>query len=51
MATEKKSMPMTQAGLIRYFDEEKEGIQLKPVHVVAISIGFVILVKILPLIL
>ncbi|MFH1420983.1 MAG: preprotein translocase subunit Sec61beta [Candidatus Aenigmatarchaeota archaeon] len=38
MAKEKAQMPMAQAGLIRYFDEESQGIQLKPEWVVGFGI-------------
>lgn len=40
MSEREKSMPQSTAGLIRYFDVEENGIKLKPVHVVAISVGF-----------
>ena len=35
MAKQKVQMPQSTAGLIRYFDSEKEAIKLKPEHVVA----------------
>lgn len=50
MAKDKKFTPSGQAGLIRYFDEEKEGLQLKPIHVIATGIIFVLIVKVLPII-
>lgn len=43
---EKKYMPQTTAGLIRYFDVE-EKIQIKPTTVVWIGIGFAAVVMIL----
>ncbi len=38
MADNKERMPMQQAGLIRYFDSETRGFQLKPEHIVGLSI-------------
>ena len=38
MAKAEEKMPMQQAGLIRYFDSESKGFQIKPEHVVAFSI-------------
>ena len=35
MAKPKAMMPQSTAGLVRYFDESKESIKLKPEHVVA----------------
>jgi preprotein translocase subunit Sec61beta len=32
-------MPQSTAGLIRYFDESKEAVKLKPEHVAAICIA------------
>ena len=40
-------MPQGSAGLIRYFDADKEGIQLKPEHVVAVCIVIIALVMLL----
>lgn len=31
-------MPQSTAGLIRYFDEGKELIKLKPIHILGISV-------------
>jgi len=39
-------MPQSTAGLIRYFDVE-EGLKIKPQHVVAVGIGFAVVVLIL----
>ena len=33
MSENKERMPMQQAGLIRYFDAESKGFQLKPEHI------------------
>lgn len=44
MSEKKTFMPQSTAGLIRYFDSEKELIKLKPEHVLAIGIMFTILV-------
>jgi len=39
MAKQKKiQMPQSTAGLVRYFEESKEAIKLKPEHVVIICI-------------
>ena len=38
MAKKKLIMPQSTAGLIRYFEESKEAIKLKPEHVVAACI-------------
>ena len=46
MAEDKKYMPQSTAGLIRYFDVE-EGIKLKPDHVVVITVLFTAVVLIL----
>jgi preprotein translocase subunit Sec61beta len=44
MAEKKTYMPMSTAGLIRYFESEKEVIKLKPEHVVIACISFTLLV-------
>ena len=41
---QKMQMPQSTAGLIRYFDAEKEAIQLKPEHVAALCVGIIALV-------
>ncbi len=43
MAKDKQSMPMSTAGLTRYFDESPEAVRLKPEHVVGLITGLVIL--------
>lgn len=44
MAERKTYMPQSTAGLIRYFESEKELIKLKPEHVVVISLTFSLIV-------
>jgi preprotein translocase subunit Sec61beta len=39
----RSSMPMSTAGLVRYFESEKEMVKLKPMHVAGICIGLVAL--------
>ncbi|MCK4634513.1 MAG: preprotein translocase subunit Sec61beta [Candidatus Aenigmarchaeota archaeon] len=36
-------MPMSTAGLTRYFDESPEAIKLKPEHVVGIIVAVIVL--------
>jgi len=40
---DRASMPMSTAGLVRYFESEKEVIKLKPVHIVGICVGLIAL--------
>ena len=40
--SEKVSMPMGIGGLVRYTDEEKEYIKMKPKHVTMLVIGIVV---------
>ena len=47
MSEKKNYMPQSTAGLVRYFDTEKEVIKLKPEHVLAIGISFTVLVLVL----
>jgi preprotein translocase subunit Sec61beta len=35
---DKMQMPQSTAGLVRYFDESKESIKMKPEHVVVICV-------------
>lgn len=44
MSEKKNFMPQSTAGLIRYFDTEKELIKIKPEHVIAIGVGFMMIV-------
>jgi preprotein translocase subunit Sec61beta len=39
------TMPQSTAGLVRYFEESKEAIKLKPEHIVAVCV-FIIVVEI-----
>ncbi len=43
MAKDKQQMPLSTAGLTRYFDESPEAIKIKPEHVVGIIVGIIIL--------
>ncbi len=40
-------IPVGMAGLVRYGDEPKEGIKIKPEHVVAFTVGVIVLEVIL----
>ncbi|MFH1445337.1 MAG: preprotein translocase subunit Sec61beta [Nanoarchaeota archaeon] len=37
MSQKKMQMPQSTAGLIRYFDESKESIKIKPEHIIIFS--------------
>ncbi|MBI2141385.1 preprotein translocase subunit Sec61beta [Candidatus Woesearchaeota archaeon] len=43
MADERISMPASQGGLVRYYNEYKSKIQIKPIHVVAFAIAVIVL--------
>ncbi len=43
MSKDKQSMPMSTAGLTRYFDESPEAVKLKPEHVVGIIVAVIVL--------
>lgn len=43
----KVNMPMSGAGITRYFDEAKSSISLKPGHVVFLAIVVILLVLVL----
>jgi len=43
----KETMPITGAGLIRFFEEETYGIKIKPKYVILMAVGFITLVMIL----
>lgn len=45
MADDKISMPSGMGGLMRYFDEYKSKIQLKPAYVVVSVVLMIVLVK------
>jgi preprotein translocase subunit Sec61beta len=49
MPKQKVQMPQSTAGLIRYFDSEKESIKLKPEHVVIVSVLIIAIELILTL--
>jgi preprotein translocase subunit Sec61beta len=36
-------MPQSTAGLVRYFEESKEAIKLKPEHVVVICVAIIVI--------
>lgn len=41
MAKNKNVMPQSTAGLIRYFDESKESIKIKPEHILIAAGAFI----------
>lgn len=43
MAKDKQSMPMSTAGLTRYFDESPETVKLKPEYVIGLVVTIIIL--------
>ncbi|MCK4550742.1 MAG: preprotein translocase subunit Sec61beta [Candidatus Aenigmarchaeota archaeon] len=43
MAKEKTSMPQSTAGLVRYFDEYKEAIQIPPQAIVGLCVGIIVI--------
>ena len=43
MAKEKMQAPSGMAGLVRYYDEDKSLVKLKPEHVIGVCAGLVIL--------
>ncbi len=43
MADDRISMPASQGGLVRYYNEYKSKIQIKPIHVVAFAITIMVL--------
>ncbi len=40
---EKMTMPMSTAGLVRYFEESKESVKIKPEYVVIFSFALIAL--------
>jgi len=40
---EQASAPQGMAGLVRYYEEEKALIKIKPEHVLGICVGFIVL--------
>ncbi|OYT32545.1 preprotein translocase subunit Sec61beta [Candidatus Woesearchaeota archaeon ex4484_78] len=49
MAKDKIQMPMSTAGITRYFDDYKSKIELKPGHIIIFSIIVMLIVIILHL--
>ncbi|MCD6367795.1 MAG: preprotein translocase subunit Sec61beta [Candidatus Aenigmarchaeota archaeon] len=43
MAKEETQMPMSSAGLIRYFKDSPEKIKLKPEYVIGLAVSLIIL--------
>ena len=43
MAEERISMPASQGGLVRYYNEYKSKVQIKPIHVVAFAVTVIVL--------
>jgi len=43
MADEKISMPSSQGGLVRYYNEYKSKVRIKPAHVVAMAVAVIVL--------
>ena len=37
------SMPSSQGGLVRYYNEYKSKLQVKPIHVVALTLAVIVL--------
>jgi preprotein translocase subunit Sec61beta len=47
MANDKISMPSGMGGLVRYFDDYKSKIELKPGHVIVLAVMVIIIMLIL----
>ncbi len=43
MSKDENKMPMSTAGLTRYFDESPEALKLRPEHVAGLIVGLVFL--------
>ncbi len=43
MPDDRISMPASQGGLVRYYNEYKSKVQIKPMHVVAFAIAVIVL--------
>lgn len=43
MPDEQISMPSSQGGLVRYFNEYKSKIRIKPIHVVAFAVAVIVI--------
>lgn len=42
MSNKNKQLPASSAGLLRFFEDETEGVKIKPEIVLAVSMGLVI---------
>ncbi len=51
MAKDKYTMPMSTAGLVRYFEESEKAIKIKPEHVIGASIAVIVIEIVLKLVL
>lgn len=49
MARDKMTMPMSTAGLVRYFEESEKAIKIKPEYVIGASVVLVVAELILKL--
>ena len=47
--TQKMMLPSSQGGLVRYFDEYKSKVQLKPTHVIFLAVAVIMVVVLLHL--
>lgn len=47
MAQDKVSMPSSQGGLIRYFEDYKSKVSLKPGHVIVLVVAVIIIIILL----
>ncbi len=43
MADDRISMPASQGGLVRYYNEYKSKVRVKPIHVVAFAVAVIVL--------
>ena len=43
MAKQKSSMPQSGAGLVNYYDEYKEAIQIPPQAIMAVCVGIIVI--------
>ncbi len=42
MAKDKYTMPMSTAGLVRYFEESEKAIKIKPQHVIGVAVAIAV---------
>lgn len=47
MARDKISMPMSTAGITRYFDEYKSKIEFKPGHIIVLAVMVMVVILVL----